>query len=360
MKRIQKAAALVFIAAFALSGCALIPKEEVYQKSPRLQDETPVQYKLSYVMRGDIADIESISCRYRSVREETLAFRVGGEFYEGIYVTKGDYVEDKQVLASLQMDVLHEEEKQLELESKRLQLLRAQLLENKTAALERLRVEFAGENEGDALIKLEEDYQGQLRDLDDQILYTSLRLSELKEDMAKRQLVATLDGTVMYVRTVHEGDRSVEGERFIRVADTSSAVFVGETAYPECFHEGDLIEITAGGTQVPARVASPESLGVEETPDEDKKKTEVYFVPLELNAELEDGDRGQLKVTKEARTDVLYVLAKAVVTIDGRDAVYTLDEYGLKTIRYIKTGLQTGSEIEILEGLVEGEAVVVG
>lgn len=357
MKKTRKLVILILALAHLLTGCQLIPAEEVYQKSPSLKEDTPVEYKLAYATRGDISDILTISCYYRSVREETLTFRVGDEWINAIYVAKGDMVKPGQVLAELEMDDIAQEEKRLVLQREQLDLSLSQLLFDKSRAIERHEIAF-GADAPEALRALVLAYDDKQRALGDEIEYADMRLSELREDIKKRQIIATIDGTVMYVRTVREGDRSVEGERFMRVADTSTAVFVGETSDPECFRDGDLLEITVNKNTYPARVVTAEALGIDPVVYEEGEKTEVYLLPLELPPEIEDGDRGQVSVVRDAREDTLYVPTKAILLVDGREAVYGLDKYGLKTIVFIETGLVAGKETEVLSGLSEGDPVI--
>ena len=45
--------------------------------------------------------------------------------------------------------------------------------------------------------------------------------------------------------------------------------------------------------------------------------------------------------------------------MDGRKIVYYVQENGLKTYKDVTTGLETDGKVEIIDGLTEGEYVIV-
>ena len=67
-----------------------------------------------------------------------------------------------------------------------------------------------------------------------------------------------------------------------------------------------------------------------------------------------------IRLTTDSREDVLYVASNAVhEQSDGRHIVYCFDENQILYIREITVGLNTGSFIEIIDGLEEGDQVAV-
>lgn len=347
----------------SLSACAILPEEEEYVKAPVLHEEKVIDYELTFVKRGDIANVENLSCRYRSVKEATLAFRVGELFYDEIHVSKGDLVKEGDVLAELLMGSLNEDILQLELTLERLKVDLKHEKENAELAIEKHEVLLSGlspeaKEKEKTLSDVRDEWDLRIEAIEDSIYINAMRLDEYREDKAKRQIIAPFDGTITYVRSVKDGDVSVEGERFIRIADTTSSVFVGETRNWAYLNSGDLVEITVSKNTHTAKVMTAEELGIERTLDPDYEKKEVFFSLLQPVAELEAGDRGKLEIVMDTRENTLYIENKAVVLVDEKPAVYVKDEYGLKSVRFIEIGVVTAKETEVLSGLEEGEAVI--
>lgn len=61
----------------------------------------------------------------------------------------------------------------------------------------------------------------------------------------------------------------------------------------------------------------------------------------------------------EAREDVLYVSKKAILEQNGKTYVYVDNAFGSKVLKEVKTGLGNGVNIEITEGLEEGDTVYI-
>ena len=55
---------------------------------------------------------------------------------------------------------------------------------------------------------------------------------------------------------------------------------------------------------------------------------------------------------------MLALPSNVVYSADGKSYVYCEDADGLKSVRYITTGLSGGKYVEILDGLAEGEMVI--
>lgn len=362
MKHVPLIALLALI--LCLSACSILPEEEQFAKAPVIRQSTTVDYKLAPVLRGELTHTESLSCQYRAVMEETLSFRIGNELYSEIYVEKGDQVKAGDLLAELYMGDLNDQISRLEyaLEGLSLEILHEK--ENRDAALEKHRLYLEGlekeeREKADTLDDVRKEWDTQIERLEDKFYIESMRLEEYRTDRRSRQLVAGIDGTVTYLRSIKEGDRSVEGERFIKLADSTQNVFVGETKNHTYLKSGDMTTVTVKKVDYEAMVMTSGDLGIENRYEADSEKQEVFFMLLEPAVELEAGDRGTVIVLMDERTEALYVQNNAVVDVDGESAVYVKDEFGLKSVRKVETGLVTSKYTEIVTGLTEGEFVII-
>jgi RND family efflux transporter MFP subunit len=73
---------------------------------------------------------------------------------------------------------------------------------------------------------------------------------------------------------------------------------------------------------------------------------------------LKPGMYARVRLTVDQRPNALTVPRAAVIDTDGKRGVFLVDEGQTAHFREIRTGLQDGERVEVLEGLAEGERVV--
>lgn len=101
----QIVSGLAFLLCFLLGGC-ILPKEEELVTTPVVEAYEHEDFKTTTVKKGDLVDIEEITCIVLGINEKTLSFEVDDMSYRGIYVKVGDYVEANTVVAELVADGL--------------------------------------------------------------------------------------------------------------------------------------------------------------------------------------------------------------------------------------------------------------
>lgn len=356
------AGALIPLTLALLPGCSMLPEEEEFRSAPVIRDYQETEYTTATVMRGDMELTQSVYCRYEPVREEKLSFGVGGLYFSGIYVQKGDYVTEGTLLAELQMGSLKDDIADCEAAISRLETRLRQVGEMTSLALARHKLYLATLDPAQrksvqTLEEKREELKLAEQSIEDSLYIQRLRLAELEKKRDQRQLVAGMDGTVMYVRTYKDGDTSTENATFMTLSDTESSMFAAETEYYELLKPGDTVEVSCSKVIYPSMVMSAEELGIEEPAPHGDKHT-VFLKLLEPAVDLESGDRGTLTLTLDTREDTLYVNSKAISRADGRAFVYYIDEGGMRRMQEVETGLETGKLTEILSGLDEGDEII--
>lgn len=345
-----------------LSSCALIPEEESVRTAPVVRAYEREAYEMAQVIRGDLVLTEKVSCKYVPVQTENLHFELPGEYIDKLFVEMGDSVVKGQVLGQLQLGTLPERISQTERSVEELKLRLEHLDDTHALDLERFEIENVQtevEEKQEKLDALEESYLLSRIALEDELYMKKLTLAQLESDLAQRQIRAPFGGTITYARSYEEGDMSVSGERSITLADSTMSLFRAETVNWDRFREGDEYEIVFDETIYPAVVTGEAALGLSEQEKEPGKKAFVYFVLKEPSFELSDGDRGSFELELERREDTLYVDKDAVMAAGDREIVYYQTDEGLKAYKEVRTGLVVGRQIEILDGLNEGEFVIV-
>lgn len=361
MKRLTMLLALAL--AMSLSACSLLPEEEIYQTAPVIKEITPVEYKYAYVLRGELSRTESVTCTYMPVRTQIYAFGVGGVVYREIYVKKGDAVKAGTVMAELDLGDYPALVEQSELSVKKLEVRLRQTRENMEQQLDQQKLYLSTlskeeRESAQSVESLRKDLEMGLRELEEEATVEKLYLEEYRAELGKRQLIADFDGTITYIRSAEVGDVSVENERFLRLADTSLNVFSADTENYALLKPGDTVSIKVSKEEYSAVVTAPEDIGLETEEVAEGEKGTLYFRLIDPAVELEGGDRGTFQLMLEHRDDTLYIPTKALITVDGKTAVYQADQYGLKSIVYVETGMTADKYVEILSGLDEGDAVI--
>ena len=341
---------------FLLTGCSILPAEETFPAAPVIRTYEAEEYKLANVLRGDLALTKNVTCSYMPAKQESLCFEVSGEIIDGIYVSNGQQVKTGQLLATLEQKDLNEQIEQLEYDLQVLGVQRSYMMESWKVEEQILEAEYDVESTDYKAEKAVVDakYILKLEANRDSAYIKELRLEELKENVRKRKIYATMDGTVTFVRRIQDREVSVEDRAMITIADMDSTTFVVKGEYAEYFEIGTEVIITKSNKQYEAICVDASELGLLQ----ESKDKRSYFQLLQPDPTLESGQSGTIEIVLDSREDVLYVNKKAIQTAGGKQFVYVLNEEGLRETKDVTVGKEFGQVIEILGGLKEGESVI--
>lgn len=375
-----------------LMACGIMPVEEELPAAPVIRSYEATEYQQATVMRGDMELTQTVKCSYASARQEKYSFSLGGMYIDKVYVTEGQQVRKGALLAELEQGDLARQISEGEYALQVLQIRQAHLPAGQALELSRRDAIIAGmeekikhfmamsrndqeDEERQAWIdraneillqkieqekqkeELEELYANQLQDAEDAVYIAQLQLKELKQNLQDRQIRAGISGTVTYLQKIKEGDRSVKGKVFVTVADLGTVVFTVKGENAQYFPVGTQVTVLCEKKEYPARAVEASELGIK--PPGEGEDPIAYLQLLQSDPTLENGVSGSIRVTLDQREDVLYVHKEAIKTADGGQFVYMLDENGLRIRRGVTTGLESGDYIEVVNGLEEGDMVIV-
>lgn len=345
-----------------LSSCALLPEEEELPRAPVIKTVATESYNLAFAERGDMLLTQRVNITFLPVKTEALRFEIGGEYIDEVFTEVGANVRAGDILAQVRVDDVTARLKSAttQLNSYKLQLIH--LEENLQLALARQEVAgrlLPAREQAEAIERINEDYAERRRSLNDNVYIQEQTIEELTRERDRRTLVAGIDGTVTYVKRTKAGDMSVAGERFIAISDSTTSAFRAETDMWEHMGEGDEYLITVDKVEYLAVVVSEESLDL--TPQEKAagEKANVYLMLKEPQPIFEDGDRGYFNLVLDSREGVLMIPEGAVTSANGEKIVYYQDDEGMKDIKRVVTGLVANGMVEIIEGLEEGDNVII-
>jgi len=353
---------VLLLLCFVLAGCSILPKEEVRRKAPILLETETEEFEISYVTRGDLELTERVSCTYIPIQKFNLSFGVSGEFIDEMYVQTGDIVKKGEVLGQLRMDGVEESIDNLNYNINSVKLSMDHLEADRAIAIERQKILYATDPEKmqEAIDSVNESYDKTKKSYEEQLYLYELELQTVYETKRKRQLISPIDGTVTYARKYTESSVSDETERAATVVDSTMSLFSASTDKWHLFSPGDEYVITCKKTDYDAVVIDPAEYGIDPGERIEGKRGNVYLTLVTPSLELEDNDKGTLTLIIDARYDVLIVHEDAISSANGEAIAYIVGEEGLKTYKKVKVGLEVGKYFEVIEGLEEGEEVIVG
>ena len=343
-----------------LAGCKTQEKaEDVFVVE---KEEAEEEYNMAAATRGDVILSQKISCVYEQENEEALCFPVTGRRVDTVFVKKGDEVKKGDLLAQLVMDG---EEKQQEYEYTiaKNELLLNQAKEKCQYDVQTLELNYRlgnetpeAKEETDHQIKeVQRSYRYTEEDCEDAIQIAELRLAELEEEKKLSYLYAGMDGTVTYLKENLNQSVSDETEVVLRISDNGHCVFSSDMMeWKDYFEEGKEVEFTLS------------SVGKDST---------FHVIPYEMadwdermmfqaGDDMQDltltvGNTGLIQLVLDSRENVLRVPASAIHTAQGKDYVYVEGENGIREAQWVTVGLEGNDYTEIVEGLEEGDFIIV-
>lgn len=348
--RTKKLICLCACAATALLwGCG--PAEEEDGLVVVEQENTEISYNFGVAALGDLTKSQRVTCTYRQINGQEVSFSVGGRLIDKVYVREGDSVKKGDLLAELSAGSLERQIAELEYRVARNELLLSYVDINESIQISAQWVYQGGGEDAIAAIQKQSEYQRQ--DLSDALEIDRKKLENLQRELKASRVYAEADGVVYDLKERLEGATSREGEVVMVIMDPSQCYF--ETNVPELadrFHEGETVSMTMSYGAAGQYELMPWQM-------EEWGETQLFSIydgPDSTN--LEVGASGTMTLVLEQKKNVLCVPTDAVHSSGEEMYVYVLGADNMREVRWIRAGLQGDNAVEVLEGLSEGERVI--
>lgn len=353
------------LAAVLLTGCGILPAEEELPAKPVLKAAYTPNYETVLAVRSDVDTSSEQRVGYRPAGSVDLSFAIDGILYES-HVRLGDVVREGQLLASYETEGIEQELAGYEQQLAQYQLQKTHLQENKTLALEKLKVQQDtvkaqlkdADETAAAQLKLQADslatqrtavkeqYDTQIQLVQDNITVLDLQIKATEKKLSQSQIVAPMDGMVSKMKYYDPG-AAIEAETVLFTLDSleNGIFYCGELV----FETGKVYEgTTVSGVRFEAEAYS-----------ETGESMTGYLRMRTEGVSLLNGASATIEIPGKIRSDVLHIKAAALhERNDGTCFVYVL-ENDRAVMRDVKTGDRFGIEVEIIDGLKEGDEVVV-
>ncbi|MCM3627938.1 efflux RND transporter periplasmic adaptor subunit [Paenibacillus glycanilyticus] len=319
-----------------LAGCSLIPAEEEPLKPP-LVKPAEQNYSTEQVKMGDIRREVKGSGVFESTASELAQFKAQGGRLKKLYVSSGDTVKKGDVLAELAVDGLD------------VQTLEQKLgLERADFALKQAK---KGGNE-------QEIHIAQL-----QLEIEQLKLDKLEQTAEQSKLRATMNGQVVFVEDIAEGDFVQPYQTLVRVADPSKLRFSYRSSDAGSIGEvqvGMSAVVTAGNNYeaIGKVVQTPSSAPLTTDADLKAKYSSTLYVNIDkLPEDAEIGSSANVSIVLVEHKNVVLIPKSGLRSYLGRTFVRVLDGKALREVD-VEVGIQSSTEVEIARGLKEGQTIV--
>lgn len=185
-------------------------------------------------------------------------------------------------------------------------------------------------------------------------LQTTDKLQRL--ETALDGITAEFDGVVTSI-SVTEGARVGEGSILITVESSEEMVVrFGASKYDlEDLEVGQPAVVTITGNEYEGELTHIDHMATTNASGSSMVMAEVTILNPDDRVYL--GVDGKLKITTATEENALLVPVEAVNTDRTGDFCYVIED-GIARMRYVTTGISSSTEIQILEGLQEGEEVI--
>ena len=313
------------------SGCYFLPAEEKLLEPPVVNMENK-EFAIYPVAKKDIVKQKIYSGNLVSASEENVFFKDASGAIKTIYVKPGEMVEKGQILASLETRELDYEIELQKLYTKRAKVLYDGVKSRKDA--HKSEIESA---------KLEYEIE-------------QTKLDNLTEQKAKSQLTAPVNGQVSFAERLRAGEWVDSYRTLVKIIDPNKILLKYESDALSQFELNMELDIRYDGEFYRGMVTkTPEQ--AKENLEENTQYIEVSFIE-DMPDYTSIGNIADIVIVQAERKDAVVIPKNMVKTMEDRKYVFILED-GERVERDIKLGIDNATEVEIVEGLDEGEQIII-
>lgn len=305
-------------------------------------------YEMVAAERKDLVQTLEVSGEIAAERQVTLKFQTGGKL-AWVGVKEGDLVRQWQAVASLDKSIVKKNLAKFLNDYLHQRWDFDQIRENNLVTSDNYD-EYSFSNAVERLIEQE------------QFLLNKTVLDVEIQDLTNKlaTLVSPMAGVVTRVDTPVAGVNVTTAD-VIEIVDPASLYFEAE------IDEADIAQVAVGqAAEIKLEADGDEPLEAQVSWIDFSASTSdgggtVFLVRLKLvnRPQLRLGMTGEAAIRLSSREGVVVIPSRAVTSKDGQAQVKL--KQGDKIIdKLVRVGLETDEEIEIIEGLVEGDEVIVG
>jgi len=375
-------AAIVMMLMIGISGCGMLPEEEGTLVPPIITPEE-IPFRTIILEKQDIEDSVTVRGAVAPAVMENYHFDEKGGRIKSYNVRVGDLVAEGDVLIELDVDNLVDDidyqkmtVANLEVDLDTTDSIQKMTLKKALMNLEKIEdthtskaaytsLYTANEIE-DALYAFEQakvDYEilklshAQILNQKKRALaIEQLRLDNYTRTLEASYIRASMPGVVTFIRRGFIGDTVTNFETLISVADITEMQVDYQGSQAHRFELGMPVELVYRNQSYSGSVTlTPDSVPVE---DRSNYTNSAVFAIDTIPENYIMGDDVDIKALLDRRENVIVLPKDAVKSFGSDDIVYVLED-GEKRERYITIGIESGPYVEVVQGLEEGDEVII-
>jgi len=334
------------------------------------------QYTTAKAAKADLENAVLATGTLQAFRKVDVGAQVSGQLQK-LEVGLGDKVKKGQLLATIDPELAQNEALNAEASLEGLLAQRqSTLLQLEQAQIDLARQQTMLSREAtskqaveDASLK-QRTLQSDLALRDADIKKAKLTLDSAKTRLGYTRILAPIDGEVVAITTL-EGQTVIAAQQapnLLTLADLSSITVKAQIS------EADVMKVHAGQVVYFTTLGEPDKRyygklrAIQPMPEKvpDKVATAIFYNALfevpNLTHALRQDMTAQVAIVLDHAKSVLSIptIALGIKAKDGRYTVRVVGADGFAVDRQIKTGLNNNVQVQVLEGLKEGDLVVTG
>ena len=338
---------LIAIITTSITGCTIMPEEEGALAPPLVKPKI-TEYELYKVAKKDITKELKGTGNLIASTEKTLYFEQSGARLKSIDVELGEKVKKGMLLVRLDSGNL---QIQLKLQKNTVEKLQFQINIKK-----KLYERYMSLPENSRPPKMElEDIMNEKRLQEFDLNSASIVLEDIKNQIAKLNLTSPVNGVVTFIEDLKAGDTVDAYKQIITVSDPSKL---------QIYYQSDSVKDIKSGMQAAINHAGKEYKGEvvlaqDNAPVDalDKYKDAIILIIKEMSEEMKLGDSVDFIIEIKSKKDVISIPKQGLKVFLSRKYVQIL-EGGTKKEFDVQTGIETEDQVEIVDGLKEGQMVI--
>ncbi|MBC3246727.1 macrolide transporter subunit MacA [Pseudomonas lurida] len=341
------------------------------------------QYLTATTERGDIENAVLATGLLEGIKQVDVGAQVSGQL-KSLKVKVGDKVKKGQWLAEIDPLILQNTLRKAQVDEENLQAQRratAAQLKQAKSVYER----YKGLQDDESVSRQDfEDaestfqvQQANLLSLDAQIKSAHIQIDTAKVNLAYTRIVAPIDGDVVGIVT-QEGQTVIANQLapvLLKLADLDTMTVKAQVSEADVIHisPGQQVYFTILGeadkryyAKLRGTEPAPQNFLETQTAGTPKQNTAVFYNAL---FDVPNPDH-RLRIAMTAQVRIVLDTAQATLMVpvaalgarnnDGSYLLRVLDAKGKAVLRDVKTGINNNVKVQILDGLAEGEKVIIG
>ncbi|KRP71060.1 hemolysin secretion protein D [Pseudomonas paralactis] len=341
------------------------------------------QYLIATTERGDIENAVLATGLLEGVKQVDVGAQVSGQL-KSLKVKVGDKVKKGQWLAEIDPLILQNTLRKAQVDEENLQAQRratAAQLKQAKSVYERYKGLQADESvsrqdfeDAESSFQVQ---QANLLSLDAQIKSAHIQIDTAKVNLAYTRINAPIDGDVVGIVT-QEGQTVIASQLapvLLKLADLDTMTVKAQVSEADVIHisPGQQVYFTILGeadkryyAKLRGTEPAPQNFLETQTAGTPKQNTAVFYNAL---FDVPNPDH-RLRIAMTAQVRIVLDTAEATLMVpvaalgarnaDGSYPVRVLDAKGKAVARNVKTGINNNVKVQILDGLAEGDTVVIG